>query len=287
LISAVSRLLITQEDASRTSNGPSPDRRTWLYYAQLPQTPIPLDKQHFSALIHIRHMLYNEEGIKELGLPGGLDLWSLKNTEKVWEWSISARDDWHGQSTSPTQLQLTHELAIRILDYLDGSSNVHLDAPGEPILTDPTSAKVALLTVDPAHQGGSSPQTGGVDYNPVNPRGYVDHNQYHVSQVSKAPDVTVEQRQAALRIVTALTNVKTWLLQARKDAVALLKMNSDQLKQPQAGSILNDLVTQATAAYIGQLDPATQQVQPGVLQAHEAVGQLATLTITTDLPQRL
>jgi hypothetical protein len=40
----------------------------------------------------------------------------------------------------------------------------------------------------------------------------------------------------------------------------------------------------ATYAYVGQLDPKTDQVQPGVLQVHYDVQKLAALTLTTNLP---
>ncbi len=280
LFSAGSRLLITEESSSAVSS-PSTNRSTWRYYAALPQAPIPLDANHFSAVTHIRHLFYNETGIKVLGLPGGLDTWFTRNTEKLLEWSISARDDWHGASTTPTDSSLMHDQFIRMLDYLDGSPNVHIDtATGTPILADPTFSKVALLTVDPQNQG--QPQ-----FDAINPPGYVDHIQLHVSQVSKAIDITPQERVLTASILDAVNNAKTWLMQARQDDIQLHNMNNTQLMQPASGAILDDLVTQITYAYMGQLDPLNNQVHPGVLQMHYDIQQLATFTFTTDIPQTI
>ncbi len=280
LFSATSRLLITLEDSSAPINAPSTDRSTWKYYAALPQQPIPNDPNHFSALIHIRHLFYNETGIKVLGLPGGLDIWFTRNTEKTLEWAISARDDWNGQSTTAGNISLMHDQFVRILDYLDGSPNVHLDVPpGTALLADPIAAKVAMLTVDSQNQGGNN--------NATNPPGYVDHIQYHVNQITQATDITPQMRVLAADIIDALNNAKSWLTKARADAGQLLKMNATQLLQPSAGALLDDLTTQLTYAYIGQLDSLTNQVHPGVLQMHYDIQQLATFTVTTQLPQSL
>ncbi|MEO6887493.1 MAG: protein kinase [Ktedonobacteraceae bacterium] len=280
LLSAGSRLLITEEGAGRTSRAPSADRGTWRYYAELPQAPIPLDAHHFSALIHIRHLFYNEEGVKVLGLPGGLDIWLFRNTEAILEWSISARDDWNGQNTSAASMQLIRDQCIRVLDYLDGSANVHLDVPsGTGLRADARISQVALLTVDPTQQAGSNVA--------VDPPGYIDHTELHVGQVVKATDITPEMRQLARRILTALKNAGQWLTNVRRDAKLLLGMDTTQFLSPLAGKTLDDLLTQATYAYIGQLDPSTNQVRPGVLQTHYDIQQLATFTITTQVPQHL
>ncbi len=282
LLSTTSRLLITEEPAGQTPAAPSSDRSTWRYYAELPQEQIPGASPGFSALVHIRHLFYNETNIKVLGLPGGLDIWLFRNTEKIMEWSVSARDDWHGAATTPSDISLMSAQFIRILDYLDGSTNVHVDLPaGTPVLADPVISKVALLTVDPQTQVPTN-----FDHDPF---GYVDHIQLHVEQVAKAPDATPEMRQTAARILDAVNRAKIWLTDVHGDAVKLYQISTTpgQLMQPSAGALLDDMVTQATYAYIGQLDPATNQVQTGVLQAHYDIQNLATLTITTNLPQSL
>lgn len=94
----------------------------------------------------------------------------------------------------------------------------------------------------------------------------------------------------ASHILTGLRNTGGWLAQVRKDAIALFNMgNADpmQLRQPEAGQLLDDMVTQATYAYIGKLDPVTNQIHPGVIQAHHDTQKLAVLNISRDLPNSL
>ncbi|GHO88943.1 protein kinase domain-containing protein [Dictyobacter formicarum] len=280
LLSATSRLLITEEDASSANAAPSNDSAKWKYYAALPQKPIAQDAAAFSALIHIRHLFYNEVDISVLGLPGGLDNWLFKNTEKLLEWSVSARDNWHGAQTNSSEIGLMRNQFISQLDYLDGLKNVHVDMPtNTPVMADSVAATVGLLTVDPAHQGG--------DFNKINPLGYTDHTQFHVAQVAKASDITPETRQRAAHIVEALQNVNSWLRTVRQDAVKLFNSTPDQLKQEDAGRTLDDMVTLTTYAYIGKLDPVTNQVHPGVTQVHQDIQQLATFTFTKQMPAHL
>lgn len=280
LLSVGSRLLITEEVANSTPTTPSTDNTTWRYYAELPQELIPQDPIKFNALLHIRHLFYNESSIKILGLPGGLDVWIFRNTEKLLEWSISARDDWHGTATTQDEINLMQAQFVRILDYLDGAPNVHLDvAPNTPLLTDPVIARVALLTVDAQHQGGNNSDK--------NPPGYVDHIQFHVGQINKAIDLTPAMRKTSASIIEAINNAKTWLLNAHKDAVQLYNLTPDQLKQPAAKALLDDLAVQITYAYIGQPDPVTNQVHPGVLQMHYDVQQLAAFQVTSKVPANI
>ncbi len=283
LLSETSRLLITEEDANQSPHAPSTDRTTWRYFAMLPQQPIPKDPLGLNALNHIRHLLYDESHIKALGLPGGLDFWLSRNIEKVLEWAVTARDDWYGAQTTDAQIELMKPMFVRILDYLDGEQNVHVDVPSDtPILADTTSARVALLTVDPLHQGGANLLT--------NPLGYIDHMQLHVGQLAHAPDVSSDIRSRASHIQTSLRNAGGWLGQVRKNAITLFKMgNKDpmQLRQLEAGQLLDDMVTQATYAYIGQLDPVTNQVHPGVIQIHHDTQKLAVLNITRNLPNSI
>ena len=285
LLSNTSRLLITEENAASTGSAPSPDHTTWRYFAMLPQSPIPGDSNGFSALIHIRHLFYNETDIKVLGLYGGLDIYVFRNTEKILEWAVSARDDWNGSTTNDAQVGLMRDQFIRILDYLDGTLNRHVDIPDSvPFLADQQIARVSLLTVDPAKQ---SPP-----FFNLNPPGDVDHMQLHVGQVAKATDITPEMRQHAQHILDALNNLggkNGWLADVHNDVVQLFNMsqNTVQLRQPAAGALLDDMVTKATYAYIGKLDPATNTVQPGVTQIHYDVQHLATFTLTTNVPDHL
>ncbi len=285
LLSNTSRLLITEEDATSSNSAPSSDRTTWRYFAALPQATIPGDGNGFSALIHIRHLFYNETDIKVLGLYGGLDIYVFRNTEKILEWAVSARDDWNANATSDAQVMLIRNQFIRILDYLDGTLNRHVDVPSSvPFLADTQIARVSLLTVDPTRQ---VPANYG-----QNPPGDIDHMQLHVDQVTKATDITPDTRLRAQDILVALNNLggkNGWLTHVHADAVQLFNLSQDavQLRQQSAGALLDDMVTNATYAYIGKLDPANNQVRPGVTQIHYDVQHLAAFTLTTNFPDHL
>ncbi|HEY6409090.1 MAG TPA: hypothetical protein VIY29_16635, partial [Ktedonobacteraceae bacterium] len=278
LLSATSRLLITLEDTGKNPANPSTDRATWVYYAELPQALIPKDPTGLRGLDHLRHLYYNEDHLQVLALYGGLDIWLFRNTAKLLETSTTARDDFDGTTGG---YQLMHNLFISILDYLDGTPNVHLDVPpGTPIIADPVITKISLLTVDPTRQGVAQ-------YLATNPPGDLDHMRLHLSQLNRVPDATPQMHRLSQRIIVALDDVKGWLQKVRTDAKQLFHMTPDQLTQPAALDILDDLVTQVTYAYIGQLDPTTGTIKPGVLQAHYDVLKLATFDITKNVPKSL
>jgi serine/threonine protein kinase len=269
LFSVTSRFLITEENTNATPRSPSSDHSTWRYYAEIPQTPYGAN--HLSALDHIRHLFYKETRVDVLGLPGGLDIWLFRDTEKLLEWAVSARDAWQSNPTDRSKY-------ISILDYIDGSPNVHVDLPpNTPVVADPIASRVGLLSVSP-NQGENPAQ---------NPPGYVVHMALHLNGVVNAPDATPEMRQIATQIIRALNNVTVWLRLVRKDAQQLFNMNDAQLAQPAALALLDDLVTQATYAYIGRLDANTNTVQPAILQVHYAVQQLANFTVASNVPNSL
>jgi eukaryotic-like serine/threonine-protein kinase len=275
LISVASRMLITEEDSNAKPRGPAADRSTWRYYAEIPQTPYGTPP--LSALDHIRHLFYKETRVDVLGLPGGLDTWLFRNTENVLEESISARDDYRPQVTDPTVI---HSLFLSILDYLDGAPNVKIDVPpGSPITADRTASRVALLSVVPAQANLTDLLN--------NPPGYLQHVALHLNGVVQAPDATPHMRLLATQIIEALNNAKMWLGQVRTYAQQLVKMNAVQLALPSTQTMLDSMLLYATYAYIGQLDPQTDQVLPGVLQIHYDVAGLATLTLTSNLPQQI
>ncbi|GCE11365.1 serine/threonine-protein kinase [Tengunoibacter tsumagoiensis] len=273
LLAQVSRLLITEEDAGKTPEVPTNDRSRWRYFAALPQTNFSVAGSSTNILLHLRHLLYSEANINELGLQGGLNIWLFRNTEKILEWSVSARDDW--KNDQPALTDLMKNQFIRILDYVDGSANVYLDLPdGTPLLTDPTSTRIPLLTINPNHQS---------------PSGYVNHVLAHLNQILKSPDVTSDMVKQARLSQQALTASESWLTDVRADVNQLFRMAVEpaRFEPTTARLLLDDLVTKATYAYIGKLDPATNQVQPGVMQAFYAIQQLATLEISTSMPASL
>jgi hypothetical protein len=155
-----------------------------------------------------------------------------------------------------------------------------MDVPGgSPLAADPTISRVALLSVVPAQLQ----RTDVLN----NPPGYLDHAALHLNGVVKAPDATPQMRALATQIIEALNNAKTWLTQVRADAQQLVKMDAVQLSQPSTLALLDNMLLNATYAYIGKLDPRTDQVVPGILQVHYDVARLATLTITPNLPQNI
>ncbi len=192
------------------------------------------------------------------------------------EWSLSARDDYDTQGTNAAGMR---SLFIFILDYLDGAPNVHLDVPGGPVLADPVASRVALLSVSPV-------QTQKTDLT-NNPPGYLDHVALHLNGVVSAPDATPQMRQLGTEIIEALNHAKVWLQQVRTYAKQLVLMNAAQLALPSTLALLDNMLQDATYAYIGQLDPQANQVIPGILQVHYDIQKLATLTVTANLPGTL
>jgi serine/threonine protein kinase len=280
LIATTSRLLITEQPVGQNVQAPSTNRADWRYYAEIPQDQIPNDSPGFSALTHIRHLFYNETNIKVLGLNGGLDFWMSRNAEKIVEWSVSARDDWAGNQTTSAQAILMTNLFISVLDYLDGSINVHVDVPpGTPLAVDQLTSRVSLLTVVPDQQIAAN-----FDHNPP---GYLDHAMLHIGQVGKAIDISPQTRLLTIRIINALTRAETFLQGVRQDVIKLFQIRNNlaQLRQSSTQALLDDMTTKALYAYNGQIDPGTNQVLPAVLQAHYDIQQLANLTVTSQLPQ--
>ena len=73
--------------------------------------------------------------------------------------------------------------------------------------------------------------------------------------------------------------MKGWLDQVRLDAKKLVNMPVNQLTSPGALSILDEMETQARYAYIGQLDPTTNQLHDGVVQIHYNIQFLAAFDV--------
>jgi eukaryotic-like serine/threonine-protein kinase len=255
LLATDSRILITKEDATLNPTMYTPDTKAWAYYAQLSQSPSPKDKLHFSMLDHLRHLLSESPELKIRGLHGGLDMWLLRNTQKLLEWSNAARDE---QNNS----DLLHRQIVRVLDYIDGSSFVQKDAPavGSVLLVDPHDDQVALLGPPP---DGQDPP--GYSFDDEVPPGYVYLIGSHMAGAVLSPDATQDQRDLAAQIHLAIDQDKKWLEQIHQDAKQLVTMNANQLAQPQTLLLLDDMVTQAEHAYNGVTDPSTGQQQGGAV----------------------
>jgi eukaryotic-like serine/threonine-protein kinase len=263
LLSTTSRILITEEDAGPTPINPAPDFSTWRFYAELPQEPDPNDViEHYSMLDHLRSLLAEDPVTGGMGLHGGLQIWLLRNTGKVVEWSNSARDSWLDKET---KLVRTH--FIRILDSLDGESNVQTDVPPATPLV--IRAPIGLLGPEPSREA-SGPQV---------PSDYLHLISAHLNAMAQAPGATPEKRRLAAQINGGMKNVGNWLEQVRLDAKKLLALTEAQLISQEALSLLNDMVAQAFYAYVGRLGPTTNSVQAGAVQIHDEIEHLATFEI--------
>src|SRR5437879_9514041 len=108
-----SRLLITQEDASGPSLNPVLVPAAWRYYGEIYQLPSPKDRNHFSLLDHLRHLLVQAPELTVLGFPGGLSIWLMRNVEELVRWSVEAKD----RFLNPVAVRA---LLVNLLYYLDG-----------------------------------------------------------------------------------------------------------------------------------------------------------------------
>jgi len=273
LIAITSRFLITEEDTNITPINPSPDKGTWSYYVQFPQTPdasqtptmgtpTAMDMAHEGSLQHTRHLLADAPELTNIGLNGGLDIWLFRNMEKVYEWAGSARDTWEGKDTALMRRQV-----IRVLDYLDGKIYVQQDMPtGTPNLVNPRIAPLALLEFDAQKQ---------------QPPGLLYLINIHLSALIQAPDVSAEKHVIASQIDQESNDVQALLQHVRKDAKRLLTMSSVQLLSLTGLSLLDDMETAARYAFIGQIDPNANVVRGGVVQIHDNIQRLATYDITS------
>jgi eukaryotic-like serine/threonine-protein kinase len=272
LLANYSRFLITEEDANQQPAVPSLDANTWRYYAAFSRTPNPADLKHYSLLDHLRHLLSQDPKLRGVGLTGGLDIWLFRNTTKILEAAGSARDAQKVCAANPSKACTDGMLrqVARILDYLDGAAyvqteNIPPDIQGSTLLINPTIARVALLEFDPIHQ---------------EPPGYLAHIGTHLQEISQISSATASQHALAIQINQAINNVQGWLDAVHADASKLIHMSSTQLLQPDALTILNDLFTQANNAFVGQIDPNTNNVKDGVVQIHYNIQSLATFDIT-------
>jgi eukaryotic-like serine/threonine-protein kinase len=160
---------------------------------------------------------------------------------------------------------------VRTLVYLDGAGNVQLDVPpGTNLLVNPSLAQVPLLTSTPNQVPDSYPHL-------------IDNQLAHLLS---APGATADMRTLAIQSQQALReNVQPWLTHVRQDAKQLVQMTDAQLLQPSALLLLDDMVAAANYAFVGRLDPSTNEVQAGVVQIFYNIQRLATYDVTLYKPQ--
>jgi len=74
--------------------------------------------------------------------------------------------------------------------------------------------------------------------------------------------------------------VRNWLESAREDTQKLIRLSDSQLQSQQAQTLLNDMVTQITNAYVGTTDPATNAEQHGVVWVLNNMHSLASIDVS-------
>jgi hypothetical protein len=258
LLGSTSRFLITANDAN-FSPGTLSDRTAWRYYAEIPQ--VGQGESNQSQLELLRHLFVSDPRLTKIPLQGGLNIWLLLNTRKVLEWANAAR----GSTGIPTDPALMHRHFTRILDYLDGATFVHNDVPANtPILTDPQITKVALLTTDASHQDA---------------QGLVDIITQYLHNMENAPGVTDDSRDHITKIISELGGVKIELEQVHQDAKRLVGMSNQQLVAATTTSLLDNLVTHANNAYVGQSNSNTGTQTGGVIGISDEIGSLASVDV--------
>ena len=263
LLAVTSRLLITEQDAAVLPLSPSTKMSDWRYLAKIPQIVPPGGK--YSLLDHLRHLLATDPTLEEHGLPGGIAIWLYHNTQAVYGWSIAARDDL--QTGGSANVSLMSQDVIRILDYLDGIAYVQKDLPAatpNPVLVDARMGTFGLLQFDPQQQLS----------------GYLQHMSIHLNGLTSSPGANNLLREHAAQILVASNTVNGWLEQIRQDARQLVAMKDEQLKQQQALTLLNDIVSNTNFALNGKSDPVTGNMQKGVEWIYKAIQSLATMDIT-------
>ncbi|HEU5376712.1 MAG TPA: hypothetical protein VFV38_14855 [Ktedonobacteraceae bacterium] len=268
LLQITSRFLITEEESAPQPLLPSPDTSTWRYYGALPAQPDPNDAHHFAFLNHLRHLLADEPILDEMELPGGLNNWFTRNTQKLIEWTSSARDHWQ---ESPTHnIGIVRSRAVSILSYLDGMSFMAFDIP-------PASAKVQV-TLDTHLAGLGLLNVRGPNQKPPS---YMDQIVYHLNGLINAPGSPANVRTVASTLLPAMNDVAAWLQNLRSDDKKILAMSDAQLGQQAAFSLLDDMVLQASNAYSGNSDPSTNQLKQGVVWIHQQLQSIATINISS------
>jgi hypothetical protein len=101
----------------------------------------------------------------------------------------------------------------------------------------------------------------------------------HMGGAIESPQTTPDQRALAVQINQGLDREESVLEQVHQDAMQLLSMNDEQLLQPAALSLLNDLASQAQDAYSGQINPSNGEPEDGALWTYTNLQRLVTFDI--------
>jgi hypothetical protein len=262
LLARFSRVVITQQES--TPQPLVPQMSAVISQAMIPNTPTPGDPKHYSLLSHLRHLLAADPTLAANSLQGGLSVWLYRNAGKAVEWSTAARDSWTGKETQPGDFIRRH--MIRILDVLSGVAYAYADVPPDsPFLADPQASHFGLLSLSPAQE----------------PPGLLPHVAWHVQGVISSPGHTPEQDSIVQAILPALDKAGHHLQTVRDDAKKLVGMDNTQLTTQDALALMNDLVTHAMTAYVGDPNAATGTTVGGITWIE---GQIRRLAVVPLLP---
>jgi HEAT repeat protein len=253
LLATTSFFLITEEDSSVPPLVPTPDHSQWRYSAGISQTPDPADTvHHYSLFDHIQHLLAKDPTLESIGLNGGVGFWLVRNVGKVEGKVQTAQTYWKKQDAQQVRNQL-----IGMLDYLDGISYVLNDVPpGTPLEAPQQYAHIGLLQIDP--------------------QGYLEHIEFHLSAMAQNPDASSDQKALATRLVSEINKINAQCEMVHQDATILLHMTDAQLLQSSSLSLLNDMMAHAKFASNG----GDQQVKlEGAVKVFNEIQGLASFDV--------
>ena len=270
LLDNFSRLLITEEGSNPVPLSYSLDKKTWRYYAEIPQTPDLGDcsgsMNQLSDLCHLRHLLSNDPELQQVNLSGGLNYWFLNNVAYVQKRAGEA-----AHRTVPAHIR---NKVMDILSVLDGPQCIQQDlqqasssAPG----VDNTPDDSTLNTFDtiPLLSCALTPSQPG----------YLVHIHNHLSALIHSSGVLADQVTLATQINAELNTMNGLLGQEQMDAQKLIGMDDHQLVHTHGHALLLEMEALTTRILNGGNDPTTNQPQPGVAQISSQIQQLATLDI--------
>jgi len=252
LLATMSRLLITEENGVPTI--PSSDKRTWRYYAELPQKLDPVEAA--SALDRIRGLLCFNPILQQQHIHVVLDIQFLNNTQVVLQLANAALN-----SKSPN---IVRSQVAEILDYIDGEAEVRSDVPISIALpADQTPEQLALI------------QT--LRYQASNNYIYLMHQELYFLQSAPEITPTTAINHLAFDADTKLNasdpaSVISLLRKLHTDAQKLISMTNAQLVAPSSLAILNDMETSASNAYASAvlIDNDIQHLATFVIQPYRA-----------------
>lgn len=235
--------LITRQSAS--TDAPSFNPTDLIYYASIPQGKSHVD--NFSLVNHLNFLLTSDPRLEQLGLANGIRFWLLKNTQALSQEANAAKTAWLGKQGSVLRQHL-----VNLVYYLAGSQCAPSALPGSA--GQPESAIAHAAGVSLLDCTNNSVITGLLAASKAEMQG-----------IAQAPGVTQYQKTLASQLQTKLTQVTPTFNQLQQSTLQLLQKPDDQLFQPSTQSLIDQLVTLASATYSGQTTiPGLQQIGTGM-----------------------